>query len=901
MKKIFTLALTALALFTSVNLMADDYRRTWDFRKGWSETTVALLEADNANWEPQSTGFQNNPTAMTANATPWVMVGGEKQPIAELVGITINSSLAKAKHVQICTTGSGLKDVPCLWLNGKGDAITVKVPVGENVRFGYTAHGNSDRGFKCSAGFADADNKQQWTDADNQVIHEVELINSNTEPANLTLTTVNGGSHIYYIIIGDGDAAKSAKIGYLYYEAAGVGFEELPLYTALKDMEGFTFEAVKVDDGNPTAEKLQGYDAVVLDGSLPADADLVAALKDNIQWQPVFNVNADLAAAFGYGEKVAQQEGAESEMAAITDKKKSWFEGFTAYEDIEEVGAVASLTTGEVWPTPLKLTGTHASDNKYLVWVDGDYGVHNDSVLAYVHNSGHNEYVYYGVSGDYLEGTEVLLQNMLKDVVASKSDITATPKPSINGEFQEMKTTVSITCPNKNAVIYYTIDGTNPTTSSTVYTEPIAFTEEGTVKAISVADGYTVSDISSYDVKLYHQASEPKILVSYPEGKTKEDGDAIVTITSDEDVDIWYNITGSSKTTDFSTLYTGPITLKSVADLTAFAIGKEESGLVQSELVTEKIYANIAKIRRDVVAHFTASGWNTLSTDDVNNLMLNGEPQKAWGNGSNYFFSWGKTAAAAEENDGDPLVDENGEPILDENGNMTFNKKSRAAEVTTNENDKAWKLVSRGQVIVYQTNSLSANIGNFGGYNPARAEFFETNKDIAPTNADIQFAGKASGDVNTASLESTEKYQAPFNVLAYVANISGNKDTGEGSITKLAIEVSTDGTTWTQVGDELSTENIYRNYSKFEVAYEGTDEVYVRLRSVSGGSQGVHDLYILNEGEKSKAMEEEYATGISEVNTEEAAPVKAMKFIENGKLVIKTAKGIYTVSGARIK
>lgn len=904
MKKIFTLTLMVLSLFTSINAMADNYRRTWDFRKGWSESTLECMAADTKHWTVQNTGFQNTGSFSELKAV--MEYGGEEIAVPELEGMEVGG-LKSSAHVQIydgTANNSSFPKSACLWLNGSKsqDYVSVQVPAGENVKIGYCSHSNSQaRGFKVSGNFKDAEGNQTFTSMADATIVDVELINTNTEEATLKIAATNG-FHIYYIIIGDGDVVENAKIGYLYYEAAGQGFEELPLYKAIKDTEGTTFEPIKVDDGIPSAETMNSYNAIVLDGSIPANESVVSALKDNIQWQPVLNVNANLAAAFGYGDIVTQPQDYESEMVVVTDVKKSWFADATIIDDITGEGDMGyGSTNGEAFPTPLKLKGTHVNDHAYIVWMDGDGIIHNDSVISYVHNNGHNEYVYYGVDADYAEGTEIILQNILKEVVASKSDITATPKPSISGTYREMETTVTLTCLNKNAIIYYTIDGTDPTIESAVYNDKITFTTEATVKAIAVADGYTISDIASFDVELYHQAKQPIITVTYPEGKTVNDGDAIVEITSDEDVDIWYNITGSNKTTDFSTLYTGPITIKSVIDLTAFAVGKEGNNLVQSELTTESINANIANVRRDVVAHFTAAGWNTLSTADETSLVLDGEPQTAWKNGSNYYFSWGKTAAMSYEN-GEPKLDENGEPMFDEQtGNQIYEQIARKPEVTTNEKDKAWKLVSRGQVMVHQTNTLSKNIGNFGGYNPARAEYLENDNDIAPTSADIQFAGKGSGDVNTASIETTEKYQGPFNVLSYVANINGNKDTGEGNITKLAIEVSADGSNWNQLEDELLTDNIYRNYSKFEVSYNGTDEVYVRLRSVNGGSQGVHDIFILNNGEKSKALEEQYATGINDIETTTVIPVKAIKIIENGKLLIKTANGIFTVSGAKIK
>ncbi len=58
------------------------------------------------------------------------------------------------------------------------------------------------------------------------------------------------------------------------------------------------------------------------------------------------------------------------------------------------------------------------------------------------------------------------------------------------------------------ATIYYTLDGTNPTTASTEYTAPIPFLQNGTVKAIAVKDGMDNSNVSEF-VKSNYQVPAP--------------------------------------------------------------------------------------------------------------------------------------------------------------------------------------------------------------------------------------------------------------------------------------------------------------------------------------------------------------------------------------------------------
>ena len=56
---------------------------------------------------------------------------------------------------------------------------------------------------------------------------------------------------------------------------------------------------------------------------------------------------------------------------------------------------------------------------------------------------------------------------------------------------------VEITCATNGATIYYTTDGTEPNTESTVYTEPIHVDGDMTLKAYAVKDGYDDSNVTT--------------------------------------------------------------------------------------------------------------------------------------------------------------------------------------------------------------------------------------------------------------------------------------------------------------------------------------------------------------------------------------------------------------------
>ena len=64
------------------------------------------------------------------------------------------------------------------------------------------------------------------------------------------------------------------------------------------------------------------------------------------------------------------------------------------------------------------------------------------------------------------------------------------------GTYTEAQT-VSINCATDGATIYYTTDGEDPTTESSVYSTPLTISQTTTVKAMGVAEGFNDSDVAS--------------------------------------------------------------------------------------------------------------------------------------------------------------------------------------------------------------------------------------------------------------------------------------------------------------------------------------------------------------------------------------------------------------------
>jgi predicted extracellular nuclease len=113
----------------------------------------------------------------------------------------------------------------------------------------------------------------------------------------------------------------------------------------------------------------------------------------------------------------------------------------------------------------------------------------NPSIIGNkIHVTGNLE-AYYTVPG---------LKSPTSIVFAEEHDPTpkaATAASSVSPGPVSAGTAVSLTTETENATIYYTTNGMEPTIDSEVYTTPIIITENTTIKAIVLADGYKNSDI----------------------------------------------------------------------------------------------------------------------------------------------------------------------------------------------------------------------------------------------------------------------------------------------------------------------------------------------------------------------------------------------------------------------
>ena len=139
--------------------------------------------------------------------------------------------------------------------------------------------------------------------------------------------------------------------------------------------------------------------------------------------------------------------------------------------------------------------------------------------------------------------------------------------------------TVTISDTNAAAAIYYTTNGTAPTTSSAVYIGPITVSATETLEAIAVASGYANSPTATATFTINPNLPAPTFT---PAGGTFTSAQNVTISDATAGTTIYYTTDGSTPTAS-STNYSGPITVGATQTLQAIAA---ETGFINSSLAT---------------------------------------------------------------------------------------------------------------------------------------------------------------------------------------------------------------------------------------------------------------------------------------------------------------------------
>ncbi len=886
MKK--NLLLMALMLLVSIGASAQE-RKLWDFTKGLSEETIANILADTETWASTTNEDGTFDRASDAKKISGKLTANGVE-IEELKGLVFGTSgLKTSNNIMIATnrlrlTRNGMQ----LFLPNLTGGQTITM-------VSRSANGSAtDRGWKSGN-----DNLEYISgpeggiclgpEGNQTLVWKVrEDIKDSVE---IVIQAITGGCDIASIMIdnGKGDGVQEEDhVAYLYNSGADYNLDADIAYLSIVEQLQQYAEGVVVDlidvasaESRVSVDSLLTFKTLILHESM-AGANTEAcgfytdSIKSIIAFQPIVNLGTGIYNTWGYGTPVS------TNALALDVPEKAWTsplyniaveEGEPAASYVEE-GKVAYLLEGST--AGIKAVeipaGTYFAADDTLGTADGKLAVH-------IHNAKRNAYILLPVpatADDAGDAFAEILCNAIVMAMDTKADVAATSTPGVSQQQSNNLTTVTLTCANKGASIWYTLDGTEPTTASTLYTAPFDVTVDGTVvNAIALADGYTLSKVRTATIAVSGQAAAPTITAEMADGQTT------VTITSANENDvIYYNFIDSDKQAE-SCVYTAPFVMTKHATLTAFVAASETS--LQSEVATYGVKVLNEKVRMDVVSHFDAASATWLPAGTKITYYYLGDKNA-------YFNFYTEEVIGTQE-----TTDADGLPVT-----VNTYKPADSTFVYTPEGND-WSLKTNGQALLLEGNTAGQNVADAGGYNPARA--YVNVKEV--TKGNVQFGTKIGSNADgvkdpaSARVESNVAFQAPFDIVVYAG---GNGVSGE-------VLVSADATNWTSLGtfttptdaDLINTEknaNKGRCWTQTIFGYDGTDKVYVKVAATEVKTLRIFDIFVKNQGELSNQYIAEGGTGIDDVmagNEAAGEVVRTMIYSINGAQLSGLTKGINLV------
>ena len=182
-----------------------------------------------------------------------------------------------------------------------------------------------------------------------------------------------------------------------------------------------------------------------------------------------------------------------------------------------------------------------------------------------------------GGTGGFSATQNILSWNYVSQ--AGSTSTVATPAFSPGAGTYTSSQSVTISDSTSGATIYYTTNGTTPTTSSAVYSTPITVSATETLQALAVETGYTNSAVGSAAYTIAPVLPTPTFS---PAGGTYTTSQSVTISDSTSGTTIYYTTNGTTPTTS-STKYTGAITVSATETLEAIAV---ETGYTNSAVAT---------------------------------------------------------------------------------------------------------------------------------------------------------------------------------------------------------------------------------------------------------------------------------------------------------------------------
>ena len=152
----------------------------------------------------------------------------------------------------------------------------------------------------------------------------------------------------------------------------------------------------------------------------------------------------------------------------------------------------------------------------------------------------------------------------------------ATPTFSPGGATYTAPQSVTLADSTAAAKIYYTTNGTTPTTASTLYAGPITVSSSETIQAIAVASGVTNSPVGSATYTIQQSSGTTASPTFSPAAGTYTGTQSVTLKDATGGATIYYTTNGATPTTS-STVYSGAISVSATETLEAIAVASGQS------------------------------------------------------------------------------------------------------------------------------------------------------------------------------------------------------------------------------------------------------------------------------------------------------------------------------------
>ena len=608
--------------------------------------------------------------------------------------------------------------------------------------------------------------------------------------------------------------------------------ESNDMYRMYAVTDGYDYTAINSTTTEITADSLRTFDAVVVSTGVTASDAVYSLLEQNIAFVPMVNLNASL---FGYEE---QQTGNIQLVAQTTATGASdLFDGISLNEETGEF---------EYADVAVNVPERFASDVVYAK--------NEDFTAFHRHTPNRNSYILLASPADADLDTDLwstLLANAMNMAAQSKKTVTAAANPSFSPSYVDGKTTVNLSCATSDAEIFYSLDGED----FQVYTGALSFTEPTTVYAYALAEGYEQSGTAQSDIIIKTQMAAPTISQTHATNSTT------ISFSAAEGAKVYFSFVKDTDPAKMA-LYTEPVTISEPA--TVYALATSDA-MLPSELATAVVNIDSITsetIRLDTLAHMDC---NQAEYFDAVSAYCT-ENYSGTGNASAFYY-FGKNAWNYYQLNDDGTIKKDSVEV---EGEWQYTYYPNEESLKTIDFQNGWIMKTNGQPATIECIDGPAQVGN--GNTGRYADNVTDLVAGGPTKGLIDFGGKKDGEPYTLSIETTEKYQGPFDVVAYLGN-------GSTKEIDLKAQVSVDGKEWTTIGNLAYSSN-QRYWKRSRLSYEGTEEVYVRV--TGGGSKPqLYDIYLLNNGELSKQWKPKADAVLGDVNGDDEITMADANMVVN--------------------